>query len=122
MEIERRIADHPWTLEDGRGNHRVLLRVLESAPYVKAIIKWRRRDLNPENTGLFLVHQKSGMRIKNVFPVRVTREEGEIVFQAPFSGEYELYYMPYCQTSQNWWFPIIDYTKDRMPEPERRWK
>lgn len=122
MEIERRIADHPWTLEDGRGNHRVILRVSESAPYVKATIKWRRRDLNPENTGLFLVHQKSGVRIKNVFSVRVTREEGEIVFQAPFSGEYELYYMPYCQISQNWWFPIIDYTKDHIPEPERRWK
>lgn len=121
VELERHIADSPWTLEDGRGNHRILVRVAQAAPYVHMSVKWRRRDYNPENTALVLIHNETETKVKNILPVQITREQGEIFFEAPYAGEYALYYYPYHQKSQNWWFPIVDYTWDNVEKPDAEW-
>lgn len=121
MELKRQIAAQPWTLEDGRGNHRILLRVAQPAPYVRLRVKWRRRDYNPENTALLLLYQETDEAVRNVLPVHITREEGEIVFEAPRAGEYALYYLPYRQKSENWWFPIVDYSRSNMTPPDPAW-
>lgn len=121
MELKHQIAAEPWTLEDGRGNHRILLQVREPAPYVRLRVKWRRRDYNPENTAMLLIHQETGTKLRNLLPVRVTREEGELILEAPWAGEYALYYLPYRQKSENWWFPIVDYSRANMETPDPDW-
>lgn len=121
MELKRQIAAEPWTLEDGRGNHRILLRVEQPSPYVRLRVKWRRRDYNPENTAMLLIHQETETKLCNLLPVRVTREEGELILEAPYAGEYALYYLPYRQKSENWWFPIVDYSRGNMDSPDPEW-
>jgi hypothetical protein len=63
---------------------------------VRAVIPWRRRDLDPEKKNVILVDAATGRRITNVVPLVVNREFGDIVFEpATVPGDYYVYFMPY---------------------------
>ena len=110
QEVPRGVSD--WKPE--LGNARVRLMVGAKSDAVRVHIPWRRRDASPEKKGLILVDAATGKPVKNVFPVAVNREFGDIVFQ-PTSGpgEYVLYYMPF-QTSGSPYFPAVTYTPSKQ--------
>lgn len=99
---------------DTLGNHRVVLEVTSAADAVRALIPWRRRDLDPDRKNLIVVDAQSGARVANVLRVSVTRESGELVFQ-PTSGKgrYFVYYLPNVGSGRS------NYPKVVYPEPER---
>jgi hypothetical protein len=90
------------------GNHRVVLHAAEAATAVIAHIPWRRVDAAPERIGIRLMHAQSGAEVRNVLPLSVMREVGDIVFQADLPGEYHLYYLP-CASSGAWYHPNTEY-------------
>ena len=110
QEVPRGVSD--WKPE--LGNARVRLMVGAKSDAVRVHIPWRRRDASPEKKGLILIDAATGKPVKNVFPVAVNREFGDIVFQ-PTSGpgEYVLYYMPF-QTSGSPYFPAVTYTPSKQ--------
>jgi tetratricopeptide (TPR) repeat protein len=79
---------------DQFGNHRAVLRVASPADAVFARIPWRRPDAAPDTRHLIVIEGASGGRILNVERVRITREFGDLVFEAPSAGEYFVYYLP----------------------------
>jgi hypothetical protein len=79
---------------DVLGNHRAVVRVETPADAVFAHIPWRRPDARPEDRHLIVVEGRSGSRILNVERIRVTRESGDLVFEAPSAGDYYVYYLP----------------------------
>lgn len=113
MEILRRTAKVPWDLADGRGNHRVVVFVREAGGFVKAAMKWRRRDLMPEKCGILVRRMQDDLQVR-AMPILITREYGEVVFEAPAAGEYAIYFMPYRQKGPYWWNPVIDYSGNNL--------
>ncbi|MES2777872.1 MAG: glycoside hydrolase domain-containing protein, partial [Bacteroidota bacterium] len=81
---------------DSLGNHRVLVQFTGTGTVAKAIIPWRRRDMNPGQKRIIVQNAKTGQKITNVKTVAVNREEGIVLFE-PLSGkgDYYIYYMPY---------------------------
>ncbi|HIJ72506.1 MAG TPA: hypothetical protein HPP83_00245 [Candidatus Hydrogenedentes bacterium] len=76
------------------GNHRAVLHVSEPAEAVKAHIRWRRPDKEPERKQVRVVDLATGGRITNLVVLRATREYGEIVFEpATVPGDYGVYYL-----------------------------
>jgi hypothetical protein len=93
----------------GLGNHRAYIYVTEEADAVRVRIPWRRRDASPEKKAIVVIDATTDKKIKNVVPVRINREFGELVFQPPTApGEYFIYYMP-CNIVGNWWHPSTQY-------------
>ena len=97
---------------DTLGNHRAVVRVAAPADAVFAHIPWRRRDSNPAGRNLIVVDGQSGARVLNVVRIRITREYGDLVFQAPSAGDYFVYYLPNVGSGRTN-YPKVDY-----PEPE----
>ena len=93
---------------DSLGNHRAVLQVDAAADEVRARIPWRRRDTLPDRVHLIVVSATSQQRIQNVERLRITREMGEIAFEAPTAGTYYVYYMPYTGTFRSN-YPKITY-------------
>lgn len=92
-ELPYGVAQAPWPQE--LGNHRIRLRVGESADAVRVHIPWRRRDLSPQEKAM-LVYAADGRQVANVALLDVNREYGDIAFgPVPAPGEYLLYTMPY---------------------------
>ena len=83
---------------DSLGNHRAVLRVNAASEAVIARIPWRRRDTMPDKVNLVVIAAATGERVRNVVRLSITREQGDIVFQAAQAGEYFVYYMPYTGT------------------------
>lgn len=82
--------------EEGRGNHRAIVEVSQPADAVRVHIPWRRRDPFPQRKAILVFDSATGQQIRNVMPITVTQEYGEIVFQpATAPGKYEIYYLPY---------------------------
>ncbi len=81
---------------DSLGNHRVVITFSSNGKFAKAIIPWRRRDIDPQDKRIIIEDAKTQQRILNVKLASVNREYGEIYFE-PVSGEgiYYVYYMPY---------------------------
>ncbi len=79
---------------DTFGNHRAVLRVAAPADAVFAHIPWRRPDAKPEERHLIVVEGRSGGRMLNVERIRIGRESGDLVFEAPSAGDYYVYYLP----------------------------
>jgi len=98
---------------DSLGNHRAVLRVGKPADAVRAHIPWRRRDVHPERKDVIVVSAATGERVRNVYPVAVHREFGDIVFQADRGGEYYVYYLHYTGTITS------NYPKIEYPGPSR---
>ena len=87
--------DPEWDPESGLGNHRAEIEV-GAGPVARAVIPWRRRDLDPEKKNLIVVDATTGARIRNVIALTVNREFGDIVFETKtVPGDYYVYYMPY---------------------------
>ena len=62
----------------GLGNHRACVYVTEPGDAVRVRIPWRRRDALPEKKAIVVIDATTGERIKNVFPVQIHREFGEL--------------------------------------------
>jgi len=109
-------ADVPYSLgswdADAYGNHRAVVSVASAADAVVAHIPWRRRDLQPERKNLIVVESRTGGRVTNVARIEITRESGDIAFQAPTAGDYFVYYLPNVGAGRS------NYPKVTYPEPE----
>ena len=77
------------------GNHRAVVEVAEPADAVRVHIPWRRRDREPQREEIVVLEAAGGKRLRNVLPVTVNREFGDLIFQAEAAGRYEVYFMPY---------------------------
>ncbi len=110
-------ADVPYTIgtwdADRFGNHRAVVRVAAPAGAVFVHIPWRRPDATPEGRHLIVVEGASGSQILNVERVRITREFGDLVFEAPSAGDYFVYYLPNTITGRSN-YPTVTYPP---PEP-----
>ncbi len=93
---------------DAFGNHRAVLNVGAPAGAVFAHIPWRRPDAKPEDRHLIVVEGRSGGRILNVERIRIGRESGDLVFEAPSAGEYYVYYLPNSGTGRSN-YPTVTY-------------
>jgi hypothetical protein len=98
---------------DAFGNHRAVIRVAAAADAVFVHIPWRRPDARPEERNLLVVDGTSGGRILNVERIRVTRDSGDLVFEAPSAGDYFVYYLPNTGTGRAN-YPTVTY-----PAPQK---
>lgn len=94
------------------GNHRVVLRVTAAAPAVLASMPWRRWDQQPERTHLVVVEGRTGGQVLNVARLSITRERGDIAFEAPSAGDYYVYYLPNVMSGR------VNYPTVTYPPPE----
>ncbi|MBQ7922571.1 MAG: hypothetical protein IJ325_08355 [Clostridia bacterium] len=101
--LKARTADKSWPYDSGFGNHRILAEA-DEGKYVRVHLPWRRRDCNPECIGIRICYTPNGKvsdnglgtdEILNIKIEKADRAEGCIVFEAPESGIYEIYYLPY---------------------------
>lgn len=97
---------------DSLGNHRVVVQVRSPASAVYAKIDWQRRDSTPDRVNVVVVDARTQRRVTNVARMNITREVGELVFEAASAGDYYVYYMPYTGTFKSN-YPKITY---RVPE------
>ncbi|MBK7351878.1 MAG: DUF5107 domain-containing protein [Gemmatimonadetes bacterium] len=93
---------------DSLGHHRAVVRVSAAAPAVRVNIPWRRRDQRPEQVNAVVVAEATGRRVRNVARMAISREAGELVFQADQPGTYYVYYLPYTGTFRSN-YPRITY-------------
>lgn len=96
------------------GNHRAVLRVSRAAKAVRVRIPWRRRDAHPDRKNILVFSQADGQRVTNLVRVSVTRETGDLIFQADTPGDYFVYYLPWRHApvaKMGVWlaFPHIEY-------------
>jgi hypothetical protein len=95
------------------GNHRAVVRVETKAEAVKVRIPWRRRDLDPEKKGLLVFAAETAARVRNVVPLTINREFGEVAFEpAAGPGHYYIYFLPYRLAGSR------NYPNARYLEPE----
>lgn len=96
---------------DSLGNHRVVVQVAEKSEAIQLNIPWRRRDLNPEDKNIIIIDAATGKMVKNICPIDINRESGDLVFEPETGpGEYYIYYMPYIMSgSKN--YPTVNYQK-----------
>ncbi|MBY0490763.1 MAG: DUF5107 domain-containing protein [Gemmatimonadaceae bacterium] len=104
---------------DSLGNHRAVLRV--DAPHDAVVVRipWRRRDQTPEQVNVVIMTGEgaAARRISNVKRVAITREVGELVFQAPTAGTYYAYYLPYTGTFKSNYPKITYRTVEETADP-----
>ena len=93
---------------DSTGNHRAVVRVGAAGDAVRVHLDWRRRDRDPERKRIVVVSAATGTRVTNSVAAQVTREAGDVVFQAGASGDYWVYWMPYQGTFRSN-YPRITY-------------
>lgn len=81
---------------DSLGNHRAIVTFNGSGKIAKAVIEWRRRDVDPWNKRIIVQDAKTQQKILNVKTGIVNNEKGSLWFE-PVSGkgDYYIYYMPY---------------------------
>lgn len=81
---------------DSLGNHRVVIHFDGPGSIVHVFIPWRRRDPDPAGHRIIVQDARTGARIKDVTPIVITRESGELAFKAESGkGTYYIYYLPY---------------------------
>lgn len=123
--ITYKCADVKWDMHDGYGNHRFIVNA-PSAEYVSARLPWRRRDEHPDLIGIRIRYgnRENGVGTCETCDIIIsscTRDEGDIIFRAPQSGEYEIYYMPYLMPGE-WYAPDIEYFLAGDMTPDAVWK
>lgn len=108
QDIEYTNANNSWNADE-LGNHRAVVDVSGKTAAIKAVIKWRRRDKNPQEKNI-IVTTADGVIIKNVMRGEINREYGEISFE-PINGagKYYIYFMPYKKSGS------ANYPKDFYP-------
>lgn len=97
-DIPRGVGSWP---ADGLGNHRAVVRVEEPSDAVWVHITWRRRD-DAQDNNIVIIYAATGEQVTNVVRAEISREAGDVVFQAGAAGEYQVYYMPYTASTQPW--------------------
>ena len=105
---------------DSLGNHRAVVQVDAAHDAVAVRIPWRRRDQTPEQIDVIVMTGEGDAvrRVANVRRVSVTRERGELIFQAPVAGTYHVYYLPYTGTFRSN-YPKITYRPvEQTADPE----
>jgi glycosyl hydrolase family 123 len=127
-------VDH-WA--ESLGLHRAVVNVTGQADAIGVHIPWRRRDLEPEKKRIVVVDASTGEQLKNVLPVHIQREYGDLVFQpATVPGDYCIYYMPFEvqegyggyygdylppeSTAEAAWLDRHGLTEERLPQ--KPWK
>ena len=90
-----------WPVGD-LGNHRARVRVDQPSDAIWAHIPWRRRDRAPQDRNVVVVQAAPSEHLRNVVRAAITREAGDIIFQAEAPGEYYIYYMPYTASTEAW--------------------
>jgi hypothetical protein len=81
------------------GNHRARVRVVAAADAVRIHIPWRRRDDEPERKAVVVADIATGKLVRNVAPISITREAGDVAFKPEAGpGEYAVYFMPVSVT------------------------
>jgi Flp pilus assembly protein TadD len=109
-------ADVPYGLgswdADRYGNQRAVVRVAAAAAAVRVHIPWRRWDQGPEKKNILVVQAATDERVLNVARPSLTRESGDLVFEAPSEGDYYAYYLPNVGSGSS------NYPKVTYPEPE----
>ena len=105
---------------DSLGNHRAVVHVETGDDAVYVRIPWRRRDPTPERVDLIVIDARTGRRVRNVARMAMTREYGDLVFQATSApADYYVYYMPYTGTfTSN--YPKISYRPMERAVASRR--
>lgn len=124
--IPYRSGNNSWN-EDSLGNHRIVIAFTGEGRIAKAVIPWRRNDVNPSQKRIIVEDAETRAKILNVQARSVTNESGEIYFE-PVSGKgtYYIYYMPYRNegrsnypkgvylpaenTASNSWIPSVQAT------------
>lgn len=98
---------------DSLGNHRAVVHVDSGGDALYVRIPWRRRDASPEKVAIIVMDARTQLRVHNVARMDITRDYGDLVFQAPtVPGDYYFFYLPYTGTfTSN--YPKITY---RPPE------
>ena len=114
QDVPRGIGSWP----EGLGNHRVRVSVADRADAVWVHVPWRRRDAAPQDIGLVIVDASTGKPIRDIVPVKINREFGDIVFRPETApGEYHIYYMPFTSKGGAYVFSVTysspEYTPDR---------
>ncbi len=126
--LDSKAADMSWKYDSGFGNHRIMVGA-EQAKYVRVHLPWRRRDCNPECIGVRICYtpegkvKETGVGTDEVLNIKIEnpgREEGCLVFEAPVSGVYEIYYLPY--TMDGWpYSPDTVYLHPDEMTPDKDW-
>ncbi len=81
---------------DSLGNHRAVIEVKDNANWVKVLLPWRRRDMNPENKRIIIQDAQSNTIVTEYYITSISREAGEIHFKPTTGkGKYYIYYLPY---------------------------
>lgn len=94
QDIPYTICSNCWN-SDSLGNHRVVVSVDKDNEVAKVVIPWRRRDLHPENKRIIIQEAKTSRKVLNHFEKNISRESGEIYFEAiSGKGIYYIYYLP----------------------------
>jgi glycosyl hydrolase family 123 len=106
----------PWQIgrwnADSFGNQRVVLHVDAASGPVRAEIGWRRRDANPQ-AKRWIVTDDQGVRISNAISFAITRDSGDVAFDAVHGpANYYLYYLPYTGSVRS------NYPKITYPSPD----
>jgi len=87
-------ANNDWNA-DSLGNHRAVLTFNGTGIVAKAVIEWRRRDIDPWDKRIIVEDAKTHKKIDNVQTGIINNEKAELWFE-PLSGkgDYFIYYMP----------------------------
>ena len=95
QDIPRTNCNDCWN-PDSLGNHRAVIEFVGNGKIAKAIIPWRRRDVDPQDKRIIVEDAKTQQKVLNVKSDTLNRESGEIYFEpVSGSGTYYVYYMPY---------------------------
>jgi len=87
-------GNNAWNA-DSLGNHRVVLQFAGNGKVAHALIKWRRRDENPESKRI-IVQDEKGKQVKNLGTENLSRESVDLYFEpASGAGKYFVYYLPF---------------------------
>jgi hypothetical protein len=121
-DVMRKTADDPWPLKSGWGSHRALVSVDSPSVAVRAVIKWRRRDTEPEKIGLRIKYIETGEEISDIIVEISARDEGIVFFRAPYKGLYGIYYLPFVICGELWYFPDVGYMKTEEMHCGQAWK
>ena len=129
MEIlQYKVAEPNWAFKAEIGNHRIIVDA-PAGKYVRVNMPWRRRDLTPEYIGIRIRYTPEGKElvdgigsdeVYNIIIEKAERSEGTIVFEAPISGKYEIYYLP--GKLGGWIYsPDTEYVKVEEMQPDPEW-
>jgi len=90
------------------GNHRFKIKIKKFKKFIKVVVPWRRRDIDPEKKDIAIVGSETERRVNNVIVLKIYNEKGEIVFE-PFKTEktYFIYYLPHKSTGG--YYPKVKY-------------